>query len=371
MSVGRFGAGILCWLLASSLGGPAVAQLAPRLTGSIVLTQLEAARHDLAARAARLPQSSLGATSQHLASMADALRRTLGNDAVKPIDTIGTEAKGSAYRAYAAAQRARAYLDATRGCLDADATAMAEALASTVDLLAAASGSSKLQPVINGVETMDHRPLFVLRESRKEMAFALVGENLFDAQCESPLVTATDRQGRPQSVQPSVTGLSPSRIELKLPDSTGLPSGGYVLHVRSRRKAFLVGCTSQPEAIAAVQVAAPAKLSVSYSLTATCGAGHGGAGHAMPPIAGTMPDISGAGTVSQRIVIEGCTDPLSYAISAKVTFGDGHGEAIGPISQIASAGITAGLPGGLSLSWDPSVRQLFVRASGNSCKGIY
>lgn len=371
MSGGRLGAGILCWLLASSLVDPAVAQLAPRLTGSIVLTQLEAARHDLAARAATLPQSSLGATSQHLAGMADALRKALGNDAIKPIDTIGTEAKGSAYRAHAAAQRTRAYLDATKGCLDADAAAIADALASTVDLLAAASGSSKLQPVINGVETMDHRPLFVLRNGSKERAFALVGENLFDAQCESPLVSATDMQGKLQSIQPSVTGLSPSRIELKLPDSSQLPSGSYVLHVRSKRKAFLVGCTSQPEAIAAVQVAATTKLSVSYSLTATCRAGDGGAGHAMPPITGTMPDVTGAGAVSQQIVIEGCTDPLSYAISAKVAFGDGHDETIGPISQIASAGITAGLPGGLSLSWDPSVRQLFVRASSNSCKGVY
>ena len=52
-------------------------------------------------------------------------------------------------------------------------------------------------------------------------------------------------------------------------------------------------------------------------------------------------------------------------------FGDGHAVSVGPISQIASAGITAGLPGGLSLSWDPSVRQLFLRPGAASCKGVY
>jgi hypothetical protein len=54
-----------------------------------------------------------------------------------------------------------------------------------------------------------------------------------------------------------------------------------------------------------------------------------------------------------------------------VTFGDGHSSTVGPISQIASAGITAGLPGGLSLSWDPSVHQLVVRPAASSCKGVY
>ena len=369
MSAGKLGASLLLWLLAPSLAGSAAAQIAPRLTGSAVIGQLETAQHDLAARAAGLSHASLGATSQRLAGLADALRKTLGSDVDKPIAIIATDAKGSAYRAYAVAQRTQAYLDASKSCLDADASAMADALAKTVELLAAGGASSKLQPVINGVETADHRPLFVLRKGGKNTAFALVGANLFDAQCEDPVVTATDGQGKPQSVQPGVTGVTPNRIELKLPDSSQLQPGSYVLHVMSRHKAFLVGCAAQPEALAAVQVAAPVKVSVSYGVAATCQSRNGE--QVMPPITGTMPDFAGRGAVSQSIAMEGCTNPISYAITAKVTFGDGHSASVGPISQIASAGITAGLPGGLSLSWDPSVRQLFVRPSTSTCKGVY
>ncbi|WP_140806506.1 hypothetical protein [Rhodanobacter glycinis] len=372
MRVARLGA-ILFWLLAPSLGTPAAGQIAPRLTGSTVIDQLQTAQHDLAVRAAGLPHSSLGATSQRLASLADALRKTLGSDAAKPIEIIAADARANAYRAYAVVQRTQAYLEASKGCLDADANAMADALATTVELVAGGTGSAKLQPVINGVETPDHRPLFVLRNSGKDTAFALVGVNLFDAQCEDPVVTATDGQGQRQNVQPSVTGVLPNRIELTLADASQLQSGSYVLHVVSRRKAFLVGCAVQPEAVATLQVAAPAKMSVSYALTATCSTPGGGqvVEQVLPAITGTMPEVSGSGTVSQRIALRGCAEPVSYAISAKVTFGDGHNASIGPISQIASAGITAGLPGGLSLSWDPSVRALFVRPAANSCKGVY
>jgi len=370
MSMGRLGASILFGLLAPGLAGSAAAQVAPRLTGATVVAELEAARHELSARAASLPHSSLGATSERLAGMADALRKALGDDAGKPIDTIGAGARAGAYRAHALAQRTRAFLDASKGCLDADASAMADALASTVVQVAAASGSAKLSPVIDGVETVDHRPLFVLRNGGKEMTFALVGANLLDAQCEDPVITATDAQGRRQEVQPSVTGVSPNRIELKLAGDVQLQSGSYVLHVVPKHKALLVGCTAQPEAVAAVQVAPSVKVSVSYALTATCRAGKG-ADQVMPPITGTMPDFTGNGTVSQQIDTAGCTDPVSYAISAKATFSDGHAVSVGPVSQIVSAGITAGLPGGLSLSWDPSVRQLFVRSGANRCKGVY
>jgi len=373
MRATRLGAGILFWLLMPSLGAPVAAQIAPRLTGSAIIDQLQAAQHQLAARAASLPHSSLGTTSQRLADLADGLRKTLGGDAARPIDIIAADARANAYRAYAVVQRTQAYLEASKGCLDADANAMADALATTVELVAGGSGSAKLQPVVNGVETPDHRPLFVLRSSGKDRAFALVGANLFDAQCEDPVVTATDGQGKPQNVQPRVTGVLPNRIELALADAGQLQSGSYVLHVMSRRKAFLVGCAAQPEAIATVQIAAPAKMSVSYALTATCGVGHGGQAteQVLPPVTGTMPEASGNGAVSQRIALGDCAEPVSYAISAKVTFGDGHSASIGPISQIASAGITAGLPGGLSLSWDPSVRELFVRSAANSCKGVY
>ena len=134
----------------------------------------------------------------------------------------------------------------------------------------AGGGASKQQPVIHGVESLDHRSLFVLRGNAHGAAFALDGANLFDAQSEDPVATATDGQGKRQAVQRTVTGVLPNRIELKLPDNSSLPSGNYVLHVASRRKAFLVGCAAQPEVTAVVQVAAAPKMSVSYALTPTC-----------------------------------------------------------------------------------------------------
>jgi hypothetical protein len=380
MTIGRrLGAGIAFALLAPVPVGLAAAQdvpqnapqIAPRLTGAIIITQLQTAQHDLASRSANLPPSDLAAISQHLAGMADHLDKSLGSDATKPIDTLGNDAKADAYRAEAAVQRTQAFLEASKSCLGDDTAAMAGALAKTLELEAMASGASKLQPVINGVETLDRRPLFVLHDGGKPVAFALTGENLFDAQCASPVVTATDGQGNPQSVQPLVTGVLPNRIELKLPDGAQLQSGSYVLHVVPKRKAFLVGCTTQPETTAVVQVAPAAKVSVSYSLTQTCPAPGGGQGQAMPPVTGSMPDGAGRGTVATYVKVSGCSDPLSYSISATVKFGDGHAATVGPISQIASAGITAGLPGGLSLSWDPSVHQLVVRPATSSCKGVY
>lgn len=350
---------------------PAAAQIAPRLTGTAVIEQLEIAQHDLGVRAVALPQSSLTATSERLGQLAAALRQTLGVDAGKPLDIIDTQAKARAYRAYAAAQRAEAYLAASKGCLDGDATAMAEALAGTVDRLARAADASKLQPVINAVETPDHRPLFVLRSGDKPVAFALVGDNLFDAQCVDPVVTATDQQGRPQAAQPAVTGVLANRIELKLPGTAELHAGSYVLHVVTRRKAFLLGCAAQPEAVAVLQVAPVEQVSVSYAVTATCRANAGGkpGERSLLPVTGIFPQ-AGSGAVSQHVASDGCADPISYSITAKVTFGDGHSASIGPISQSAAAGITAGLPGGLSLSWDPSVRELFVRPAASTCKGI-
>lgn len=379
MTMGRLGASIAFGMLALGLASPAAAQdppmaapqIAPRLTGAIIMTRLEAVQRELASRATGLPPSSLAATNQRLADIGDRLRKSLGRDMTRPVDTLGDDAKAEAYRAEAVVQRAQAFLAASKGCLDADVAAMADALAKTVELEAASSGASKLQPVINGVETLDRRPLFVLHGGGKPVAFALTGENLFDAQCASPTVTATDAQGQPQRVQPQLTGVLPNRIELKLPDGQPLQPGSYVLHVAPKRKAFLVGCTTQPETIAVVQVAPATQVSVGYALTETCPAPHGGEGQAMPPITGTMPDGAGDATVSRYVKVSGCADPLSYTISATVKFGDGHSATVGPISQIASAGITAGLPGGLALSWDPSVHQLVVRPAASSCKGVY
>lgn len=369
MRVRKLGTAVLIGLLASG-PVPAGAQAAPRLTGATVISELQAARHDLSARAASLPKSSLGSASEQLANMAAALDKSVGKDVDKPIDIIDAKAKSSAYRAHAASLRVQAFLVASKGCLDGDANAMAEALSTTLTLLSSDTGSSKEPPVIDGVETADHRALFVLRSQGPKTAFSLVGANLFDAQCENPTVTATDAQGKALASQPKVTGVSPNRIELELAPGGQLAAGSYVLHVVPQRKAFLVGCGAQPEAVAALQVAAPARLSVSYVLSTTCRAADGSE-QVGPAIAGTMPDLAGSNTVSRQVDTGSCAEPLRYTISAGVMFADGHVASIGPISQIASAGITAGLAGGLTLSWDPSVRQLFVRSGAKTCKGVY
>ncbi len=366
----RLGAAVLLGLLTSGWVSPVAAQIAPRLTGTTVLDELDAAQHELSVRAGSKPDSTLGSTSQRLATMADVLRKSLGKNIDTPIDIIDAKSKGNAYRAHAASQRVQAFLTASKDCLAADADAMAEALATTVSQIAEASGSAKLTPVIDGVETADHRPLFVLRSAPGKSSFALVGANLFDAQCENPTVTATDAQGKPQTVQPMVTGVSPDRIELAIANDKPLQPGSYVLHVVPKHKSFLLGCGALPEAVAVVQVAAPARLLVSYALTTTCRAGNG-TEQVGSPIAGTMPEFAGGQTVSRQVDTGNCADPVRYTISAGVTFADGHTATVGPISQIASAGISAGLPGGMTLSWDPSVHQLFVRSGVGTCKGVY
>jgi hypothetical protein len=355
--------------LATSTG----AQLAPRVTGEMVIAQLDAAQHDLAAKAHASADPQLVATSDQLAHMASDLRATLGGaDATRPVDIIDGRAQARARRAQAAAQRTRAYLDISGGCIGGDARALADALAASVKRLADAEDASKdAQPVIDAVETLDHQPLFALHPGGKPLAFALIGTNLSDAQCADPKVTATNGQGAPLAVQPVITGVSAARIELKLPPSKMLDPGSYVLHVVPRRKTFLLGCVTQPEAVAVVQIAKPLRLSVDYTLTAMCAAA-GGAEKTVPLGSGTMPEISAYGsTVSQQIDTTACGDPLSYAVSATVRRADGSSASVGPIVQSANASITAGLPGGLSLSWNPSIHTMLVRSGANTCKGVH
>lgn len=373
---GRWGRRLLGCVLACGLGGSALAQMAPRLTGAAVIAQLDAAQRDLAARGQMLAEPQLVSASAQLGQMSAALRQALGNDSAKPVEIIDETVKASAWRAAAAAQRTQAYLKVADGCLGADATAMTAALVDSIQRLAAAPASSaKAQPVINAVETADQRPLFVLRPgSDKPLLVALTGANLVDPQCVDPQITVTDEHGTLLDPQPTVGGISPARIELKVAAGTALKPGGYVVHVVPKRKAFLVGCTVQPEAVAVLQVAAPLKFSVDYTVTASCrvpGA-TGAAGQDVAPVTGTMPDITAYGaTVQQQVDTSACADPLSYAVSAKVRFGDGHTASTGPIVQSADASITAGLPGGLSLNWNPTVHTVFVRSGANACKGVY
>ena len=83
-------------------------------------------------------------------------------------------------------------------CGEQPANNLADALAASVKRLADAEDASKdAQPVIDAVETLDHKPLFALHPGDKPLAFALTGTNLSDAQCADPEVTATDGQGAP------------------------------------------------------------------------------------------------------------------------------------------------------------------------------
>jgi hypothetical protein len=355
-----------CGLLGALMTSHATAQIAPRLTGDAVLAKLVAARQDLAARAGASHDGRLSTASERLGAMADALRKQLDSKGSQPIDIIDDSSRVAVLRADAAVQRTRAYLDAAKGCPGSDAKAMADGLAATIDTLAAASGASKTTPVISGVETLDHRPLFALHPGSAPIALALVGANLSDAQCADPQVTATDAQGKLLATQPQITGVLPTRIELKWPDGAGSEQGTVFVHVVTKHKVFLRGCSAQPEALAALQIASPLRVSVSYELAAVCNGQRVAAG------SGQLPDIAAYGaTSSAQVPPSGCADPSRYAISAKVALGDGSSSSVGPVEQSAVADITLGLPAGLTLSWSPSTRTVFVRSAGSVCKGVY
>jgi hypothetical protein len=305
--------------------------------------------------------------------MANGLQ-TLHGDLDKPVETIGDAERASVLRAHAAAARVQAYLAVAGGCHGSDVRAMQAALAAGVARLATDGTSAKRVPVVDGVETLAHVPLFVLHQGSAPMVFALTGVNLVDTQCANPKVVATDLAGRPLPSQPGVSGATPGRIELRWPQSTSLPAGGVVLHVATERKAFLLGCTALPEASAVIQVAPSVQYQVDYVLSASCPAS--GAKDASPvtvPLAhGKMPPLIGYGrTVSQPVDTSACAEPQSYSVSATVDGSDGSHAAAGPFTQSAQASISAGLPGGLTLSWSPSAQTLFVRSGLKTCKGVY
>jgi hypothetical protein len=374
LKLSRGGIGWLCSAFAFAFSTQVQTQIAPRLTGDAVLSRLDVARHELSSRANKLHDSRLEVASQRLEHMSDALRKMLAGHAATPVDLMDEQAKAAVLRGDAAVQRMQAYLDVADGCVADDAKAMVGALALTIDQLANATGSAKMPPVIGAVETMDHRPLFAIHANGKPLAFALVGANLSDQQCADPQITATDDKGTLLDAQPIVTGVLPGRIELTLPAGSKLKPGGYVVHVVPKRKIFLRGCTVQPEATAVLQMAPPLRYSVSYVLTAICGAANGqgaATGRPMPLAAGKMPDITAHGmAVSKRIDTSACAEPRSYAISATADLGDGNQVSVGPMTQAADAVMTTGLPGGMSLRWNPSVGELVVRSGGNVCKGV-
>lgn len=352
-------------LLLAVTAQPVAAQIAPRLTGEVAIKELDAASVALAARAAGQPGTALDAASRQLKALAASLRESLGGDVGKPVETIGSEPRARVLRAHAAALRTQDFLKSCGGCTGADAGATAAALAAGIDALAKAGQVAKLVPVIDTVETLDHRPLFAVRQGGKSSGLALNGVNLADTQCADPRITATDAGGKPLATQPTLTGVLATRLELHWPEVAALPAGPVVLHVLPQHKVFLLGCTTLPEATATFQVTPPVRFAVAYELSAGCAGGQTVLGR------GTMPTIEGYGSTAARTIdTASCTAPQSYTVTATVALGSSDPVSVGPITQSADAAMTAGLPGGLILSWNPMVKTLFVRSGASQCKGV-
>jgi hypothetical protein len=347
----------------------AAQQVAPRLTGDLVVADLAKAQQAVQARADDSHDAALQAVAAKLQSMAARLRETLGDDASQPVATIDKDARDAAMRADAAAKRVQAWLDASAvTCTRDEAQAMLAVLTATLDQLSADTASQKAPlPVIDGIETLDQRPLFVLTADDAVPKFVLTGANLVDAQCANPAVTATGPDGKPVGAQPQLVAAQPSRVELQWPGAANLAPGSYVLKLSAERKAFLLGCVSQPPAVAALQVAPAPHFNVSYALIATC------AGQPAPVSLGSATvAIAGRGqTVARTIDASACATPVSYTLTAAARAGNGEETRAGPFTQGPDASITSGLGNGLTLSWDPALHQLVVRSGQRTCKGVY
>jgi len=351
-------------LLAACAVPASRAQLAPRLSARVSLDELASATAALPA------DPALAKVRAQLQTLTDGLRQAAGGDTDKPVDLVGDALRGRIVRAHAAAARVQAYVQAASGCQAPDRAAMQAALAAGLSQLAAVDGGAKVVPVIDGVQSMPTPdPLFVLRAGGGPLALALTGANLFDTQCPDPKITATDAAGRPLASQPMLSGASPARLELKWPDAGKLDAGPVVLHVLAQRKVFLLGCSALPEATAAIEVAPVARYRVDFTLDAICPAA-GDPDRVVPLGKGTL-DLAGAGkSASQPVSTAGCAEPSAYRLGATVTAPEGAPTSAGPFTQPAQASITAGLPGGLILSWDPLAQAVFVRAGAATCKGV-
>ena len=360
----------MVFLLAVGFASQAIAQLDPRLTGTAMVGQLEAAQRDLSARAAQFPDPKLSSASQRLADLAANFRKELGNDADKPVGKLSDSTQIHALQVRAATLQAKAYLGGCEGCLNGDAAVMSEALVANIDLLIGKpSSSSAEQPVIDGIETLDHRPIFAVLGGASDVAIAITGSNFHDAKCDDPVVTATNDKGVLADEQPTVTSVLPNRIELKLPKK--LDAGAYILHVNTKHKSRFVGCSASPEAASALQVAPPLKISAAFTLVPVCRSKSAGE-HDADAIADSLPDITAYGsTVSHPIATTTCPEPVAYKLSAKATLADGSTVTAGPISQNSDAAMTLGIPGGLTMSFDPSVQTVFLKATATPCKGFY
>lgn len=369
---------LAAWLVALGVacGGvvwqvpPAQAQaVAPRLTGSLVITDLDKVSAAVTARAKTAPDPKLDALVAKLGALRTALQASLGDKTDEPTATLSADQRAAVERAGAAAKRVQAWLDASAvACTRDDIDAMLAALTTTVDQLAAATTSQKAPlPIVDGVETLDRRPLFVLRQAAIVPKFVLTGANLVDAQCANPKVVALDAKGQPASAQPQLVAAQATRVELAWPNVDKLAPGSYTLQLTAERKAFLVGCVSEPPALTALQIAPAQAFHVTYALVATC------QGSAAPvSLATGAMDLTAAGqTVAKRVDVSACPQPVNYTLTAESRAGTGQPHKIGPVTQGADAGMTAGLGNGLVIGWNPALQQLFVRAGKQDCKGVY
>lgn len=346
-----------------ALAAPAGAQLPPRLTPGSVADQLDAAGRGLAAR------DDAAAVAQRLQALAQDLRANFADRATQPLTALDDRDRGRVLRAHAAARLADDFVASVGACRAGEAAAMAQALALSVRRLVQAPAEGKpMQATIERVETGGHEPLFALRATDGPVVLALVGSELSDPQCPDPQLSITGADGRRVSAQPRVTGVSPARIELEWPGTAALEPGSYVLQVRPLHKAFLVGCTAQPAASVALQLVPPPTFTVGYVLEAVCGRS---APQTVVLGKGSLPPLHGHGaTVAHAVDTSACIDPVAYRIRATVGYADGGSASAGPFEQSADAQATVGLPGGLTLSWDPAVRQLFARSGAPLCKGV-
>lgn len=347
----------------------AAQQVAPRLTGDMVVADLAKVQQAVKTRADERHDASLQAVAAKLQTLAAGLREVLGEDAGQPVATIDRDARDAAVRADAAAKRVQAWLDASAvACTREEAEAMLAALTVTLEQLSADTESQKAPlPVIDGIETLDQRPLFVLTADDAVPKFVLTGANLVDAQCANPEVTASGPDGKPVGAQPQLVAAQPGRVELQWPGAASLAPGSYVLKLSAERKAFLLGCVSQPPAVAVLQVAPAPHFLVSYALLATC------KGQPAPiSLASEKVTIDGRGqTVARSIDTSACATPVSYTLTATARVGKGDETRAGPFTQGPGASVTSGLGNGLTLSWDPALHQLLVRSGKRTCKGVY
>jgi hypothetical protein len=366
-----FRLGILGSVLATLALAASAQQVAPRLTGSMVVADLDKVEQAVKARADTSHDAQLQALAGQLQRMRDGLGQSLGDDAGDPLETISKSTRASAVRADAAAKRVQAWLDASaEGCTRADTDAMLAAVTATLNQLAADDSDQKAAlPVIDGVETLDKRQLFVLHQGGEATPkFVLTGANLVDTQCDNPEVVVLTADGKPAAAQPKLVAAQPGQVEMAWPGANTLAPGSYVLKLTAQRKAFLVGCTSEPPAIAVLQVAPQLHFTVSYALSATCNGG------TAPMVlgSGTLPVMTaGNHTDAKTIDVSACADPSTFTVAASVRAPDGSETKFGPFTQGAAAMITAGLGNGLTISWDPSLHQLFVGSGTRTCKGVY